>query len=375
MGSFSSTRSRGQGIEHFCRNDTPSRSCSRTGFKRSDRKQSVKYKKILTNKVTNLRNSLKNVRIQTTSFSDFIVVGYLGGGAFGQVLKVQHKISRVSYALKVQSKEHIIKSRNQLERLMNEKHILAATDYVFIVRLFSTFKDNACVYLVLELVPCGDFFDLKEKYRHFNEDMTRFYSGQVLLSFEYLHAGGIIYRDLKPENLLVAADGYLKLTDFGYAKPLKNVTYTFCGTPEYMAPEVFTKRGYTQSVDYWTLGILLYEILYQTTPFYARSTEAIYDRIQNETAVFPLDSRVTTDAHCVITRLLQKDLTKRLGVLRNGADDVKDHPWFSGMNWMALYERRYPAPLEPAMYSPKSFDLKKLPHSPVVLYEQEFKKF
>ncbi|OQR71229.1 cAMP-dependent protein kinase catalytic subunit alpha-like [Tropilaelaps mercedesae] len=326
-------------------------------------------------KVAALLQKIKNPQLEKASFDDFTVIGLLGTGAFGLVLKVLHKKTNTHCAMKVQSKKYIVTVKNQIRRLMNERNLLAATDFVLIVKLLFCFKDNANVYFILELMPCGDFFELKERRRKtpFNEDEARFYTGQVLLTFEYLHTAKIAFRDLKPENLLVAVNGYLKLTDFGYAKPLTNVTYTFCGTPEYMAPEVFTRRGYGVSVDWWAVGILIYEILFGRTPFADEATYKIYKRVRNDDVDFP--KQVSKNASSIMMKLLIKDPMSRLGVQQNGAESVKQHPWFSSISWLALYERRYPPPVEPQKLEAQPFNMEKLDRSDVMLFEKEFEKF
>lgn len=159
--------------------------------------------------------------------------------------------------------------------------------------------------------------------------------------FEYLHNRNIIYRDLKPENILIDRQGYLKLTDFGFAKVCENVTYTLCGTPEYLAPEVLLSKGHGKPVDWWCLGILIYEMLVGIDPFNDDDPMAIYQRILKGKIKFPRD--FDKDAKSIVKHLLVADTAKRYGCLKGGANDIKEHRWFGGLDWAALEQRKLKA--------------------------------
>lgn len=159
--------------------------------------------------------------------------------------------------------------------------------------------------------------------------------------FEYLHNRNIIYRDLKPENILIDKQGYLKLTDFGFAKICENVTYTLCGTPEYLAPEVLLSKGHGKPVDWWCLGILIYEMLVGIDPFNDDDPMAIYQRILKGKIKFPRD--FDKDAKSIVKHLLVADTAKRYGCLKGGANDIKEHRWFGGLDWGALEQRKVKA--------------------------------
>jgi len=168
----------------------------------------------------------------------------------------------------------------------------------------------------------------------FENQKAKLYAGQVASIFEYMHSKDILYRDLKPENILLNKDGYLKLTDFGFAKIVPNKTYTLCGTPEYIAPEVILNIGHGKAVDWWTLGILIYEMLVGIDPFTANDPMEIYQKILNGRIKFPRN--FPKDARNLVKHLVTADLTKRFGNLKNGAKDIKEHSWFVGIDWTDL---------------------------------------
>jgi len=264
---------------------------------------------------------------------------------------VYHPPTRKSYALKMLQKVQIVQLRQQAN-IMNEKRLLMTLDHPFILKLYDTYKDRDRLYMLLELVQGGELFSRLQTSPtpgRVSQADARFYAACVLDAFEHLHSKSIAYRDLKPENLLIDSDGYLKVVDFGFAKVVEDRTYTLCGTPEYLAPELVLGKGHGIGVDYWALGVLLYEMVCGYSPF-ADMTSNDQMRICKNI----LGGKVAYPTSCngalreLIIALLEKDLKKRLGCLRGGAGDIKRHKFFKpGFDFDALYEKRMDAPWKP----------------------------
>jgi len=269
----------------------------------------------------------------------------LGTGAFGRVMFVNHNESKKHYALKRLKKAAIIKMK-QVDHMMSEKAILKDLEHVFIVNLSGTFHDERYVYLLLEYVVGGEFFTHLRKSGRLDNEAACFYAGQIGSIFEYCHNKDIIYRDLKPENILLTIDGYLKLTDFGFAKVIKDHrTYTLCGTPEYIAPEVLLNKGHGKPVDWWTLGILIYEMIVGYPPFVDEDPMGIYQKILSGKIVFP--KLFDKNAKSLVKHLLTAELSKRFGNLKRGVEDIKEHKWFKDCPWDQLVKFEIKAPFTP----------------------------
>ena len=261
----------------------------------------------------------------------------LGTGSFGRVSFAKHISSGALVAIKVMSKSEVIRAR-QVEHVRAERQILGGVDHPFIVAAGSS-QDAQCVRFVLEYVAGGEFFTHLRRAGRFFDDVARFYAAEIVLALEYLHADGIAYRDLKPENLLLDAEGHVKITDFGFAKRVDGArTYTLCGTPDYLAPEMIKNEGHGVAVDWWALGVLIFEMLVGYPPFFDEDPVGTYRKILDDAPAFP--PRVGKHARDVSRRLMRKDVTRRIGNLRGGSRDVVAHAWFAGVDWAATLEGR-----------------------------------
>jgi protein kinase A len=248
------------------------------------------------------------------------------------------------FAMKVLRKSEIVRLK-QVEHINSERAILERIRHPFIVELYSTYQDNLNVYMLLSYVPGGELFSHLRRAGRFSADVTRFYLASIILAIENLHSRNIIYRDLKPENLLLDRVGYLRIADFGFAKIVEDRTFTLCGTPEYLAPEIVLSQGHGKAVDYWALGILAFEMLAGYPPFFDDHPLGIYEKILRNEIAFPL--HIDIYAKDLIRGLLTTDRTKRLGNLRGGAKDVMEHAWFQGVDWGSLERKEIGAPIVP----------------------------
>ncbi|KAH6573235.1 hypothetical protein BASA50_007634 [Batrachochytrium salamandrivorans] len=290
------------------------------------------------------RVSSVNVFHTKLKIEDFDIRNTLGTGSFGRVHLVKYKATGKHYAMKVLKKTEIIKLR-QVEHTLNEKHILELLNFPFLVQMFGTFQDSNNLYLVLEYVQGGELFSYLRKSGRFANHVARFYAAQVVMAFDYLHTKDIIYRDLKPENLLIDHLGNIKITDFGFAKFVPDVTWTLCGTPDYLAPEIIQSKGYGRAVDWWALGVLIYEMLAGHPPFYDEDHFKLYEKILQCKLRFP--PHFDPLAKDLVKRLLSPDLSKRFGNLKEGVHDIKRHKWFAGVEWEKLKQLEIPAPYIP----------------------------
>ncbi|CAM8955236.1 unnamed protein product [Rhodiola kirilowii] len=272
------------------------------------------------------------------SLDDFEVLKIVGQGAFGRVYQVRKKGTSDIYAMKVMRKDKIME-KNHAGYMKAERDILTKIDHPFIVQLRYSFQTKYRLYLVLDFVNGGHLFFQLYHHGLFREDLARIYAAEIVSAVSHLHASGIMHRDLKPENILLDADGHAMLTDFGLAKQFDENTRSnsMCGTVEYMAPEIVLGKGHDHSADWWSVGILLYEMLTGKPPFVG-NRDKIQQKIVKEKIKLP--TFLTGEAHSLLKGLLNKDASKRLGSGATGSDEIKRHKWFKPINWKKLDERQ-----------------------------------
>ncbi|KAJ4408510.1 cytochrome c oxidase subunit 1 [Didymella pomorum] len=295
---------------------------------------------------------------------DFELIKTLGTGTFARVWLVRLKDAQQSdadkvFALKILRKVDVIRLK-QVEHVRNERNVLAkVAGHPFITTMVASFQSMDSLYMVLDYCPGGEVFSYLRRARRFNEPTSQFYAAEIVLILEFLHEReGVAYRDLKPENILIDAEGHLKLVDFGFAKKVENrETYTLCGTPEYLAPEVIRNTGHGTAVDWWAFGILVYEFLVGQPPFWDQNPMKIYEQIVEGKVRFP--SAMSAPARDLISGLCTVDVSKRLGNIAGGARRVKEHEWFKDIDWDKMYNREVQGPIVPHLRGPadtRNFD-------------------
>ncbi|ODH52047.1 AGC/PKA protein kinase [Paracoccidioides brasiliensis] len=290
------------------------------------------------------------------NIDDFDLLETVGTGTFARVWLarlVKRKEGQDGvYAIKILHKADVIKLK-QVEHVRNEVRTLAAVSgHPFIISLISTFSDDQNLYMLLDYCPGGEVFTFLRRAHRFSERTSQFYAAEIVLILEFLHeVHGVVYRDLKPENILLDAEGHLKLVDFGFAKQLwSRETYTLCGTPEYLAPEVIHNKGHGLAVDWWALGVLIYEFIVGQPPFWDQNPMCIYEQIVQGRLRFPVNMPST--ARDIVTQLCTTNPSERLGYIKGGATRVKQHPFFKDINWDDIYFRRTKGPIVPRVDSP-----------------------
>ncbi|XP_034534332.1 cGMP-dependent protein kinase 1-like [Notolabrus celidotus] len=295
------------------------------------------------------------------SLNDINIVCTLGMGGFSRVELVQLKndTSR-SFALKVLKKRHILDTSQQ-GHILSERNIMMEAHSPFIIRLYRTFRDSKYLYMLLEACLGGELWTLLRDRGSFDDGITRFYTGCVIEALAFLHSRGIIYRDLKPENIILDHRGYAKLVDFGFAKKvgLGKKTWTFCGTPEYVAPEIILNKGHDNSADCWSLGILVFELLSGSPPFSGSDPMKTYNNILRGIDMIEFPKKITKSAANLIKRLCRDNPSERLGNQKNGVKDIQKHKWFEGFNWDGLRQGTMDSPFTPAVEGPldnRNFD-------------------
>lgn len=292
--------------------------------------------------------------------SDFLIYGNLGRGAYGKVLKVMYSEEKANllnippntfFAMKI-VKKTTMRRKGSKSQLMNERNILKDCNFPFIVKLTSTFQDDEAFYFILELVEGGELFKLLQERGKFHEPIVAFYAAEVFMCLKYLHKNlKTLYRDLKPENIQLDKQGHVKLTDFGLSKHGTLISNEFCGTPQYIAPEILREdKHYGKGVDFWSLGILIYELLHGHPPFdiqirSAKDQERLFEMIRK--GQYQLGSHISPDAAKIIKGFLTLDPEKRLG--HDGHFEIEHHPFFKEINWQELYNKKSAPPIRPVI--------------------------
>nr|XP_015222667.1 PREDICTED: serine/threonine-protein kinase N3 [Lepisosteus oculatus]XP_015222668.1 PREDICTED: serine/threonine-protein kinase N3 [Lepisosteus oculatus] len=321
---------------------------------------------------------------QGMQMEDFKCISVLGRGHFGKVLLAEYRKTGKLYAIKALKKGDIV-TRDEVDSLMCEKRIfetINASRHPFLVNLHAGFQTPEHVCFVMEYSPGGDLM-MHIHSSVFSEGQARFYAACVVLGLEFLHKNKIVYRDLKLDNLLMDADGFVRIADFGLCKEGMghgDRTSTFCGTPEFLAPEVLTDNTYTRAVDWWGLGVLVYEMLVGESPFPGDDEEEVFDSIVNDEVRYP--RFLSPESVSIIQKLLRKNPEKRLGSGEQDSEEVKKHKFFQGTDWEALLAKRVTPPFTPTIREPLdvgNFDeeftrLRPVltpPHTPCVLTDQQ----
>eukprot|EP01156_Anaeramoeba_ignava_P022698 Anaeramoba_ignava/c20958_g1_i1.p1 GENE.c20958_g1_i1~~c20958_g1_i1.p1 ORF type:complete len:424 (-),score=137.80 c20958_g1_i1:27-1298(-) len=269
------------------------------------------------------------------TLKDFKVISVIGRGSYGKVTLVEKNDTHELFAMKSLQKGKVLDVR-QIEQTMAEREVLMKAKHPFLISLKYSFQDEERLYMVLDYANGGDLFHHLRKFGKFSLEQVRLYAAELVLGLDYLHKMDIIYRDLKLENVLLLSDGHLKITDFGLVK--LNVTdkakgtKTLCGTPEYMAPEIILETGYGKSADWWSLGILLYEMFVGVPPFFSENTNLLFQKVLKAPLKFP--QQVPQDARDLISKLLQRDPSKRIKIA-----EIKKHSFFSVFDWDKVYRR------------------------------------
>ncbi|XP_053955829.1 ribosomal protein S6 kinase beta-2 [Anastrepha obliqua] len=286
---------------------------------------------------------------------DFELKKVLGKGGYGKVFQVRKTAGRDAnkyFAMKVLKKASIVTNQKDTAHTRAERNILEAVKHPFIVELVYAFQTDGKLYLILEYLSGGELFMHLEREGIFLEDTTCFYLSEIILALGHLHKVGIIYRDLKPENILLDAQGHVKLTDFGLCKEHIQegiVTHTFCGTIEYMAPEILTRNGHGKAVDWWSLGALMFDMLTGMPPFTAENRKKTIETILKAKLVLP--AYLTPEARDLVRRLMKRQVPQRLGSGPEDAAAVQSHPFFKHVNWDDVLARRLEPPIKPILRS------------------------
>ncbi|KAM6946425.1 ribosomal protein S6 kinase beta-1 [Aplochiton taeniatus] len=315
----------------------------------------------------NVNQGTENIRPEC-----FELLRVLGKGGYGKVFQVRKVVGAASgkiFAMKVLKKAMIMRNAKDTAHTKAERNILEEVKHPFIVDLIYAFQTGGKLYLILEYLSGGELFMQLEREGIFMEDTACFYLAEISMALGHLHQKGIIYRDLKPENIMLNSQGHVKLTDFGLCKESIHdgtVTHTFCGTIEYMAPEILMRSGHNRAVDWWSLGALMYDMLTGAPPFTGENRKKTIDKILK--CKLNLPPYLTQEARDLLKRLLKRNASSRLGAAAGDASEVQAHPFFRHINWEELLARKVEPPFKPFLQSAEDvsqFDSKFTNQTPV----------
>ncbi|KAI8997074.1 kinase-like domain-containing protein [Pilobolus umbonatus] len=286
------------------------------------------------------------------SVEDFQPLCVLGRGAFGKVFLVKHEKTKELYAMKVLKKASLVVHGRQAQQAKTERQILEEVRHPFIVKLCYAFQTPVDLHMILDYAVGGELFRHLDHEGMFSEPMAVFYAAELVLALEHLHSLGIVYRDLKPENCLLDREGHVMLTDFGLSKvAVDGKTNTICGTAEYMAPEILMGLEYDFTVDWWSLGILIFDMLTGSPPFRSNNRKKTIDSILSKKIMMPY--YMTAETKDILSKLLRKNPNARLGAKPKKADAIRKHKFFRGVNWTDLFNRQLPPPIVPVVTDPE----------------------
>eukprot|EP00057_Strongylocentrotus_purpuratus_P016637 XP_011671111.1 PREDICTED: RAC-gamma serine/threonine-protein kinase isoform X1 [Strongylocentrotus purpuratus] len=306
----------------------------------------------LENQQTNAGNGVKD---DSDSFTmdDFDVLKVLGKGTLGKVVLGREKKTGEVFAIKVFKKEAFLQEDEvELENSLTKNRMVQKISHPFLASLEYLFQTSDRLYFVMEYVNGGELFFHLSRDRVFTEERARFYCAEIVSALSYLHAQDVIYRDMKLENILLDSEGHIKITDFGLCKQeisYSDTTKTFCGTPEYLAPEILDENDYGMAVDWWGTGVVMYEMMCGRLPFYNRDHEVLFNLILKEEVRFP--NRLSEEAKSLLSGLLEKDPKKRLGYGPDDAKEIMRHPFFAPINWEDIFEKKVQPPFKPEIKS------------------------
>jgi serine/threonine protein kinase len=321
------------------------------------------------------------------SFNDFDKLKVLGKGSFGEVLLVKLKANNKYYAMKILTKKQV-KLRHQEIHTKAERDLMVRINCPFIVNIKFAFQDSVKLYIITEFMQGGEMFFHLHKEKRFSNEKTRFYIIEIILAIEFLHKNKMLYRDLKPENIMIDSNGHIKLTDFGLSKMVKKQkekAFTICGTPQYLAPEILSDDGYDNSVDWWSLGCVMYEMLVGKAPF--RIPKGTYLSADLYKKKITIPEYVTAEAKDLISNFLVPNPKKRLGYGPDGAKKIKEHPYFEGINWDDAWNKKLTPPFIPVlngetdltyfdkMFTEEKIDGNKMTEVPSSVANSEYKGF